>query len=183
MTPGPELDDPQPLTQQAARLRLLRVITAVAGLVVAAMIAMSELLVSSLAIVAADSVDALATTMNAVGLVMLAASVVVVAGLLAQWLWLGSPGQPGTNLLLVGLLLRWGWDRLMTEVDLWGFSSYAGSLEWSNPDIRPRLLAASILGMSTLIAELVLFVWGSLRMIGGRSTRKQPLSEQPDPLA
>lgn len=183
MTPDPELDDPQPPTQQAARLHLLRVITAVAGFVVAAMIATSQVMMSSLAMVTADSVDALATMMNAVGLVMLAASVVVVAGLLAQWLWLRAPGQPGTNMLLVGLLLQWGWDRLMVEVDLWGFSSYAGSLEWSNPDIRPRLLAASILGMASLVAELVLFVWGSIRMIGGRSTRKQQPSEQSGTLA
>lgn len=183
MASDPELDDPQPPTQQAARLRLLRVITAVAGFVVAAMIATSEVMMSSLAMVTADSVDALAAMMNAVGLVMLAASVVVVAGLMAQWLWLGSPGQPGTILLLVGLMLKWGWDRLLGEVDLWGFNSYAGSLEWSNPDIRPRLIAASILGIASLVAELVVLVWGSIRMIGGRPTRKQQPSEQSGTLA
>lgn len=183
MTSDPDLDDSQPPTQQAARLRLLRVITAVAGFVVAAMIATSQVMVSSLAMVAANSVDALAAMLEVVGLVMLAASVVVVVGLVAQWLWLRAPGQPGTNMLLVGLLLKWGWDRLMVEVDLWGFGSYAGSLEWSNPDIRPRLLAASILGVASLVAELVLLVWGSIRMIGGRSTRKQQLSEESDSLA
>lgn len=185
MTTGADSDDLQPLTDQTARLRRLRLITGVAGFTVAALVVAVAVVnyVVFAPLFMAGGADVVIATLNVIGLLLLAASLVVMAGLLAQWLWLRAPGQPGAVLLLIGLMLKWGWERLIVEVDLWGFGSYAGSLDWSNPDIRPRLIGAMILGLTTMVVELVVLIWGSYRMVGGKGATKQRPSEQSDSLA
>lgn len=166
--------------RRAEHLTTSRTFTGVAGYV-AAGAAVLGLIASNLVglILSNAGLDAAFLTMNAISVVMLVASGAVVVGLLLQWLWLRAPGQPGSVPLLIGLLLMWGWGRLQNDVDLWGFQSYPGSLEWSNPDIRVRLVVASVVSLLVWVVELVMLILGSYRML--RAKRSQVDLPQAEP--
>lgn len=166
--------------RRAKHLRLSRTFTGGMGYATAG-VAVLGLIVSSLtgAIVSNAGIEAALLAMNAVSAVMLVASGAVVAGLLLQWLWLRAPGQSGSVPLLIGLLLMWGWGRLQDVVDLWGFASYPGSLEWSNPDIQGRLVAATVVSLLVWLVELVLLILGGYRMLRANKSPSDPLQADP----
>lgn len=166
--------------RRAEYLRLSRTFTGGMGYATAG-VAVLGLIVSSLTgvIVSSAGIEAALLAMNAVSAVMLVASGAVVAGLLLQWLWLRAPGQPGSVPLLIGLLLMWGWGRLQDVVDLWGFASYPGSLEWSNPDIRGRLVAATVVSLLVWLVELVMLILGGYRMLRANKSPSDPLQADP----
>ena len=155
--------------RRAKHLRLSRTFTGGMGYATAG-VAVLGLIVSSLTgvIVSNAGIEAALLAMNSVSAVMLVASGAVVAGLLLQWLWLRAPGQSGSVPLLIGLLLMWGWGRLQDVVDLWGFASYPGSLEWSNPDIQGRLVAATVVR-----------ILGGYRMLRANKSPSDPLQADP----
>ncbi|MEE9963874.1 MAG: hypothetical protein K4304_02140 [Propionicimonas sp.] len=166
--------------RRAKHLRLSRTFTGGMGYATAG-VAVLGLIVSSLTgvIVSNAGIEAALLAMNAVSAVMLVASGAVVAGLLLQWLWLRAPGQSGSVPLLIGLLLMWGWGRLQDVVDLWGFASYPGSLEWSNPDIQGRLVAATVVSLLVWLVELVLLILGGYRMLRANKSPSDPLQADP----
>lgn len=166
--------------RRAKHLRLSRTFTGGMGYATAG-VAVLGLIVSSLTgvIVSNAGIEAALLAMNSVSAVMLVASGAVVAGLLLQWLWLRAPGQSGSVPLLIGLLLMWGWGRLQDVVDLWGFASYPGSLEWSNPDIQGRLVAATVVSLLVWLVELVLLILGGYRMLRANKSPSDPLQADP----
>ncbi|HAM44206.1 MAG TPA: hypothetical protein DCM67_04155 [Propionibacteriaceae bacterium] len=159
----------------------MRVLIGVGGYTAASTDVLQLLLGSVLGgwILDAVGMDALVLLTEVVGWVLILASCAVLAGLLLQWLWLRRPREPGTIALLVALLLVWGWPRLQGAIDLWGFQTYPGSLEWSNPDIRLRLVLFSVVTIVVIAVEIAALVIGSARMLRANRTPANP-SGQPD---
>lgn len=166
--------------RRAEYLRLSRTFTGVAGYVAAGAAVLGFITSNLVGVIVSNAgTDAAYLTLNAVSVAMILASAAVVAGLLLQWLWLRAPGQPGSIPLLIGLLLMWGWSRLQNDVDLWGFASYPGSLEWSNPDIRGRLVAATVVSLLVWLVELVMLILGGYRMLRANKSPSDPLQADP----
>lgn len=151
-------------------LAIVRRATGVAALVVAGASALnvaSNFLIIEPVLLALGA-DGIHLALQTVWWLQVAASLVVLVGLIAGWRLDRPVWARGVTPVALGMVVLWGWWLLNRYVDLWGWSSLSPEqVEHSADD--PELLRLSYLSVFTWVAveivAIVLLVVGAVRLL------------------
>jgi hypothetical protein len=111
--------------------------------------------------------------------ISIAATAVAAGGIIVGWRQAPLLWTPGIGLVVLGVLLRWGWWAIDRYTDVWNLGRFTG-VDPSDPELLNTFRAMEWVDTGVSIVTIALLLAGGIQLVRTRRRSESPESSDDD---